>query len=134
MQLAAEQIFFSMQKTITKPTFLAFATLLVCLFALVVFADQSSSAPTIDPSESFFKWFGYVGVTLSALGLAVAAIYAAWKKQALTEAKELAQTRKEKLIEAERDKAKLLARNLELERENEELEKKNLRLQDLRDK
>lgn len=115
-----------MTRTISKPAVSTFATIIVAIFTLTVLGQDTGQTQT----DLLFRNVGYVLVGLSLTSLAVAAIYGAWKKQALVEAVSLAATRKEKLIECERDVAKKDLRISELERENERLEKKNLRLQD----
>jgi flagellar biosynthesis/type III secretory pathway M-ring protein FliF/YscJ len=117
-------------KAITNPTFLAIAAVMVCVFALTVYGQQPATQTSGLTADTFFKWFGYVGVTLAAVSLAAAAIFGLWKNQALKEARELARTRKERLLDLGLDNTNLRSRIRDLEKENENLEKKNLRLQD----
>jgi hypothetical protein len=126
--LDAGQFFLLMSRTISKPAVTTLATLIAAFCALTVPGQDTVQTA----NDAFFRNVGYIVGLLTLLTLAVAAIYGAWKKQALAEASSLAATRKEMIAELERDKATLKLRVNELERENERLEKKNLRLQDER--
>lgn len=117
-----------MTRTISKPIVSLFATIMLAFYSLTVLGQDGGQTQ----SDLLFRNISYIVVGLTLLSLAVAAVYGAWKKQALAEATSLAATRKEKIIEFERDIAKRDLRITELERENERLEKKNLRLQDER--
>lgn len=113
---------------ISTPIITALALLVFSWLATVVFAQTGIERDSAQ--ETVFYWTGRVVVIGSLAAIAVAAIYNALRKAAYTEAKELAATRKEKLIEKELDNERLRTRVRSLEAENEELEKKNLRLQD----
>src|SRR4051812_12909006 len=115
-----------MTRTISRPVVTTLATLIAAFCALSVPGQDNGQ----NVNAVFFQNVGYIVGLLTLLTLAVAAIYGAWKKQALAEASSLAATRKEKIAELERDNATLKLRVNELERESERLEKKNLRLQD----
>lgn len=126
---AAVPIIMAIPKTIISTPITAALTLLAFSWlATVVFAQTGT--PAENAETTVFYWTGRVVVVGSLAAIAVSAIYNAFRKASLTEAKELAATRKEKLIEKELENERLRARNKELELENESLEKKNLRLQE----
>jgi hypothetical protein len=113
---------------ISTPIIAALVLLAFFWLAQVVFAQTGLPGESAD--QTVFYWTGRVVVVGSLAAIAVSAIYNAFRKAALTEAKELAATRKEKLIEKELEIQILRNRNKDLEAENESLEKKNLRLQE----
>jgi hypothetical protein len=122
----------TMSKKFATPTTLTSTVFFICIAGLFVFGQdvRAQSATPGMTADDVFKYFGYVSVGLSALTVAVAAVFTIWRKSALAEWKELAETRKGKNAELQLEIAEL---QKDLERANtelERLEKLNLRLQD----
>ncbi len=108
--------------------------MIVCVCALAIFGQQQQAQnlqnPDTSSTDAFFRYFGYISVSISAMALAVAAIYGSWKKQALNEAIQLAATRKERNDELRIELARIQLESSKWQNLAEDLEKKNLRLQD----
>jgi hypothetical protein len=121
VEIILQQIGSIMTRTLAKPA------------ALFVFGQDASAQVTQSvTADDVFKYFGYIAVGVSALAVATAAVFTTLRKSALTEWKELAESRKGKIVEQALEIVKKDGTIARLESENEELEKKNLRLQDNR--
>lgn len=121
-----------MSRKFGTPAILSSTTIALSVVALFIFsrdvhAQNQSQSITAD---EVFKYFGYVSVGISALAVATAAVFTTLRKSALTEWKELAESRKGKLAEMALDNERKDKRIAHLEALNEELEKMNFRLQD----
>jgi hypothetical protein len=133
VEIILQQIGSIMTRTLAKPAALITAVFIICITALFVFGQDASAQVTQSvTADDVFKYFGYIAVGVSALAVATAAVFTTLRKSALTEWKELAESRKGKIVEQALEIVKKDGTIARLESENEELEKKNLRLQDNR--
>jgi hypothetical protein len=124
-------------KMISTPLIAAAALLCFFWLAKVVYAQvlpMPGSGGDRTSVEDLFRYGGWTLIIVALIGIAVAAIYNTFRKASITEWKELAMSRKEKLAAAELELERSGHRIRQLERENEDLEKKNLRLQDPQDR
>jgi hypothetical protein len=105
------------------------------VFSAFVFGQGSASAPASTPLEEVIRIAGWVAIVGAGVTYVTLSIYNAIRgkdyeqlKEALSNYKELAESRKAKIAERDAQVGELKAENILLEKENERLAEKVLRL------